>query len=286
MEILHLTHSLDKPFGIQEPHVMALGFFDGVHLGHQYLLQQAKKIAKKKNLKFTVMTFDPHPSEIIKCETDRRYLTPLSSKLEKISTFGVERIFVMRFSLPFASLPASEFINHYVLDLNARHIVAGFDFTFGYKAKGNVDYLRNASINNPFEVTVISKRTTNDNKISSTLIRKLITDGDVHLVPYYLGEHYEINGCVNLSTDLYTQRKLNNIEFHIQSKYILPKQGVYKVEITNGCRAIQGFFKHYSGHENRYELSSNKLEWLKEGNQKEITVKLLNKVAYMNTISI
>lgn len=148
----------------------------------------------------------------------------------------------MRFTLPFASLPASEFINQYALDLNARHIVAGFDFTFGYKAQGNVDYLRNASINSPFEVTIISKRTTNNNKISSTLTRKLINDGDVHIVPHYLGKHYEINGCVHLSTDLYTQKKLNNIEFHIQGKYILPKHGVYKVEITNGCRTIPRFF--------------------------------------------
>ncbi|MEK4029773.1 FAD synthetase family protein [Pseudobacillus sp. FSL P4-0506] len=286
MEILHLTHQLDKSFRIQEPHVMALGFFDGVHLGHQYLLQQAKNIAKKKNLKFTVMTFDPHPSEIIKCETSRRYLTPLSSKLEKLSSFGVERIFVMKFTLPFASLPASEFINRYVLDLNATHIVAGFDFTFGYKAQGNVDYLRNASMNNPFEVTVIPKRTTNDNKISSTLIRELISDGKVHLVPYYLGKHYEINGIAHFPTDLCTRKKLNNSEFHIQGKYVLPKRGLYKAELTNGYRTIQGFFKCDSAHEGRYELSSSKLEWLKEGSQKELTVKFLNKVAYTDTISI
>lgn len=286
MEILHLTHPLAKGFVIQEPHVMALGFFDGVHLGHQYLLQQAKDIAKKKNLKFAVMTFDPHPNEVIKSDNDWRYLTPLPSKIEKMAAMGVDKLFVIKFNLSFASLPPSDFIKQYVIDLQAKHIVVGFDFTFGYKAQGNVDYLRDISINSPFEITVISKRVMNDHKIGSTLIRKLIKDGDVHLVPYYLGKHYEINGCVHFSPDLYTQKKLNNVEFHIQSKYILPKYGVYRVEISNGCRTIQGFLKHSSVYENKYELSSNNLEWLKEGKQKKVTVKFLNKLAYVNTISL
>jgi len=277
---------MDKSFGIQEPSVMALGFFDGVHLGHQYLLRQANNIAKKKNLKFAVMTFDPHPNEVIKSDKDRRYLTPLASKIERMAAIGVDKLFVIRFNLSFASLPPSDFIKQYIIDLQAKHIVVGFDFTFGYKAQGNIDYLQNVSKNGPFETTVISKRIMNDNKISSTLIRELIKGGDVHLVPYYLGKHYEINGCVYFSSDLYTQKKLNNIEFHIQNKYILPKCGVYRVEISNGCKTIQGFFKHSSVYENRYELNSNKLDWLKEGNPKEVTVKFLNRLAYVNTIPI
>lgn len=103
------------------------------------------------------MTFDPHPSEIIKCETDRKYLTPLSSKLEEMSHFDVDKVFVMEFTMLFASLPASEFINQYITNLHATHIVVGFDFTFGYKAQGNVDYLRKARKYNLFDVTVISK---------------------------------------------------------------------------------------------------------------------------------
>ena len=130
---------------MQEPHVMALGFFDGVHIGHQFLLQQAKKIAHKNNCKLSVMTFDPHPSEIIKGETDRKYLTPLSSKLEEMSQIGVDKVFVMKFTSLFASLPASEFINQYIIKLHATHIVVGFDFNFGYKAQGNVNYLRNST---------------------------------------------------------------------------------------------------------------------------------------------
>ena len=286
MEILHLTHPMNEHFDMQEPHVMALGFFDGVHIGHQFLLQQAKKIAHKNNCKLSVMTFDPHPCEIIKDETDRKYITPLSSKLEEMSQIGVDKVFVMKFTSLFASLPASEFINQYIINLRATHIVVGFDFNFGYKAQGNVDYLRKASRYNPFEVTVISKRITNDNKISSTFIRELISEGDVHLVPYYLGKHYEIKGFINYPKDLYIQPRLNSIAFQIQGKYVLPKQGLYKVEITDGCKTIQGFFNRNSSHENRFELLSNKLEKLKEPYQKEITVKFFNRVAYMDTIPI
>ncbi len=285
MEILHLTHPLNEQFGIQEPHVMALGFFDGVHIGHQYLLQQAKKIANNRNLKLSVMTFDPHPSEIIKSETDRKYLTPLSSKLEEMSKFGVDKVFVINFTFPFASLSASEFIDQYILSLNAVHIVVGFDFNFGYKAQGNVDYLKNASKNNPFEVTVISKRLMNGHKISSTLIRNLVSNGDVHLIPFYLGKQYEIKGYVHSSMD-FTPKKLNNIGLYIQGKYILPKGGLYNVEITNGCKTIQGFLKYDSTHGSGYELSSTKLAWLNLGNEQEVSVRFLNRVAYMDTISI
>lgn len=286
MEVLYLTHPLNGHVAIQEPHVMALGFFDGVHLGHQYLLQQAKKVANKKKLKLSVMTFHPHPSEIIKCETDRKYITPLSSKLEEMSQFGVDRVLVMEFTLLFASLPANEFINQYIINLHATHVVAGFDFTFGCKAQGNVDYLRKASLSNPFDVTVIPKRITNDNKISSTLIRELISEGDVHLVPYYLGKHYEIKGSSHYPKDLFIYQQLNSMEFHIQEKYVMPKPGLYKVEIAYGDRTIQGFLKHSGSNDSRVELNSNKLDRLKEGNHQEMTVKFFNKVAYMDSIPI
>jgi riboflavin kinase/FMN adenylyltransferase len=88
------------------------------------------------------MTFDPHLNEVIKGEKDRRYLTPLASKIEKMAAIGVDKLFVIHLNLPFASLTALEFINQYILGLKAKHIVVGFDFTFGFKALGTVDYLQ------------------------------------------------------------------------------------------------------------------------------------------------
>jgi riboflavin kinase / FMN adenylyltransferase len=264
-----MTHSLDAAFKMNEPHVMALGFFDGVHLGHQSLLQQAKCIAKEMGLKFTVMTFDPHPDEIIKRETDRRYITPLDSKLERISAFGADKIFVMNFNLPFASLPADDFIKTYIVGLHAKHVVVGFDFSFGYKAQGDVDYLRQYGKGGLFEVTVISKKTRNHQKISSTLIRKLIRDGDVHLIPNYLGKPYEIRGCLEG-----TLMKA----FHTDCEYIMPKPGLYQVEILSGTKRTMGLF--------RCGVESCQLSgygWVSPG---EITVKFLYQSGLIRTATV
>lgn len=256
---------------------MALGFFDGVHLGHQSLLKQAKRIAVKNNLQFSAMTFDPHPNEVIKLEKDRRYLTPLDSKIERMAAIGVDKLFVIKFNLSFASLPPSDFIKQYILGLHAKHIVVGFDFTFGNKAEGTVDYLQKVSKNNLFDVTVISKQSHNDEKISSTLIRKVIRDGDVHRVPNYLGHHYEIKGSVYITNRLKHENR-KNIPIHIENKYILPISGIYSVEIKIGNKTCQGLFLRYGSGKRNDEISGQIMEWLKGGNVEEITVKFLNQV--------
>lgn len=280
MEIEYVTHSLDAALTMIEHHVMALGFFDGVHLGHQSLLQQAKAIAKKEGVKFTVMTFDPHPNEIIKRETDRRYITPLDSKLERISTIGADKIFVVKFNFPFASLPADDFIQKYIVGLNAKHVVVGFDFTFGHKAQGTVDYLRKASKNNPFDVTVISKKTHNHEKISSTLIRQLIKDGDVDLVPYYLGHHFEIKGFVP-QLNRARQEYLTGMEIVVNNKCVLPAAGVYRVEIKNGTKTGQGLFRRSTSKHDHHEICCfQDMGWVKQGDLEEVTVTFLNQVPF------
>ncbi|MFM1651379.1 adenylyltransferase/cytidyltransferase family protein [Brevibacillus sp. B_LB10_24] len=270
MEIEYITHSPDVAIAMNEHHVMALGFFDGVHLGHQSLLQQAKAIAKKKGLKFTVMTFDPHPNEIIKRETDWRYITPLDSKLQRISTFGTDKIFVVTFNRSFASIPADKFIRKYIIGLHAKHIVVGFDFTFGHKAQGDVEYLRHFSKDRLFEVTVITKKTQSNQKISSTLIRKLIRVGDVHLIPHYLGKHYEIRGAFAESP---------NQSFQIDRKYVMPKPGLYHVEILTSRKTTKGLL--YCSDE-ACKLCSRDMVPQKSG---EITVKFLQRSALMRSVS-
>ncbi|MED1470540.1 FAD synthetase family protein [Bacillus salipaludis] len=259
---------------------MALGFFDGVHLGHQSLLKQAKRIAVKNNLQFSAMTFNPHPNEVIKLEKDRRYLTPLDSKIERMAAIGVDKLFVIKFNLSFASLPPSDFIKKYILGLQAKHIVVGFDFTFGHKAQGTVDYLQKMSKNNPFNVTVISKQSHHDEKISSTLIRKKISDGDVHLIPNYLGHHYEIKGFVDISKR-YKNENRKNIPIQIENKYILPTPGIYNVEIKNGSKTGQGLFVRYGSSKKNDEISGQIIEWLKQGNVEELTIKFLNQVPFI-----
>lgn len=282
LEIIRLTYPVDQKFHSNEPHVMALGFFDGVHLGHQSLLMKAKRIAEQKKVAFTAMTFDPHPDELIKKEKDRKYLTPLPIKAEIMRKLGVDKLFVMTFDKAFASLPPADFVDNYILEMQAIHVVVGFDFTFGLKAKGNTYYLQTMSEYKAFDVTVVSKKTYNNEKISSTLLRRLIRDGDVNLVPYYLGNHYEIRGQLgHLNVH---QTEATNIYF--DDKYILPRPGAYHVEIRNGKDAFEGVFKRPSSPEESCEISfPTTVKWNGDPRQ-TFSITFLNQIPSFSTVLV
>ena len=250
MEVVYLTH-LDEQIK-QEPHIMAIGFFDGVHLGHQELLNHAKDLAYKNDALFTAMTFSPHPDEIIKGDKDRKYLMPLPQKIKKMEAMGVDKLFVMTFDRTFASLPPADFIQNYIVGLNVRHVVVGFDFTFGFKAQGNTELLRRESRKKSlFGLSVIPKKSYLQEKISSTLIKELIQGGEVDLVPYYLGANYEVS--VNI-----LQYNINgNVVIQPNDKSILPTPGTYYVEVIQGTKTLHGKFHQHSASRIDNELELN-----------------------------
>ena len=233
MEVIYLTHATELKD--VEPHVMAIGFFDGVHLGHQALFKKTKKIAAELGVKSSALTFSPHPDEVIKGDVNRKYLTPLKEKIRKISECQLDKLYVMKFDKPFASLPPIDFIDQYIVNMNVKHVVVGFDFTFGFKAEGDAPLLRAQAVEKGFQVTVVPKITFQNEKISSTLIRKLLAEGNVELIPYILGVHYEIKA---------TLQQLAENEDHYAvtttAPYILPKHGKYKVNIYENENVFEG----------------------------------------------
>ncbi|PZD84263.1 hypothetical protein DTX80_12990 [Bacilli bacterium] len=250
MEVVYLSH-LDEQIK-KEPHIMAIGFFDGVHLGHQELLNHAKKLAYKNNALFTAMTFSPHPDEVIKGDKDRRYLMSLPQKIKRMAAMGVDKLFVMKFDRTFASLPPTDFIKNYIVGLNVRHVVVGFDFTFGFKAKGNTELLRKQSHKSKqFGLSVIPKKSYMQEKISSTRIKELIQDGKVDLVPYYLGTHYE------MSVNIFQYGINGNIVIQPYNKSILPAAGSYFVDVIQKGKTLQGVFHRYSELSFNHQLELN-----------------------------
>lgn len=210
---------------VNEPHVMALGFFDGVHLGHQQLFIEANMIAHGLGVKSSIFTFSSHPSETIHHETNRKYITPLQEKLKKIASCGVDAAYVMTFDLALASLSPLDFIKRYIVDMNVRHVVVGFDFTFGSKAAGNISTLQTYAEKYNFGLTVIPKKTYQNGKISSTATRHLLEEGHVEQIRSYLGEDYEIK------TTVQQLLSINRAYLMLNDPYILPKKGVYHVLI-------------------------------------------------------
>ncbi|MEH7440909.1 bifunctional riboflavin kinase/FAD synthetase [Bacillus sp. JJ1122] len=211
---------------------MALGYFDGVHLGHQQVIMEAKRIADEKGIKSAVMTFDPHPSVVLgKSVQHIEYITPIDEKANVIRELGVDYLFVVHFTAEFSSLLPQEFIDQYIIALNVQHVVAGFDYTYGKMGKGTMETLQFHS-RNKFEFTVVSKLArANDEKISSTLIRSLLRDGKVDSMPELLGRFYKTKGIV-----INGEKRGRTIGFptanvQMDDQYITPPTGVYAVRI-------------------------------------------------------
>ncbi|MFC5558106.1 riboflavin biosynthesis protein RibF [Ureibacillus thermophilus] len=232
MKVIHLKYpyQLDK-VDPSTSYSLAVGFFDGVHRGHQAVIRAAMEKAKELNIHSAVMTFDPHPSIVLGNSHEKIfYITPLPQKLEILEEMGVDTTFVVQFTSDFAKLLPEEFVQYFIRDLNIKHVTAGFDFSFGAFGKGNMDLMKDIS-NGDFGVTVVEKQEENGEKISSTRIRKCLQEGDMETVHYLLGRPYQIQGIV-----VQGDKRGRTIGFptaNIQSKEgcFIPKKGVYAVKI-------------------------------------------------------
>lgn len=230
METIYLEHSNLKRQFKSEPCVIALGFFDGVHLGHQRLIQTAKKIAAQKNVAVAVMTFYPHPRQIVNMKNAPvKYLTPLHRKQDVLKSMGVDKLYVVKFDPNFAILSPEEFVEQYLINLGCLHIVAGFDYTYGYKGQGNMETLIKSG-KGRFGVTVVDKISYNKEKISSTLIRQLVSQGEMEIIPKYLGSYYKING--NIARSLLLKNGMQELVIKINGDYLLPDDGQYHIQLN------------------------------------------------------
>lgn len=191
--------------------VMVLGYFDGVHLGHQEVLKSAKQIACKCNLKLSVLSFFPHPKSVLNKKFTDFYLEPIEDRIEKLKKLEVDTFYIVEFNERFSKVDPDAFIKDYVLGLGAKHIVCGFDYKYGYKASGNTDTLqkyREIGIG----ITIINEQKHCKIKISSTVIRDCLENGEVHHIPHYLGGHYFIKYCS-------IQGVLSHYKFPLTGKY-------------------------------------------------------------------
>ena len=232
MEIIHLSYPNHiKPEKELGPISLALGFFDGVHKGHQRVIGEAIAQAEKRQVKSAVMTFDPHPSLVLGGRKEEVfYITPMQQKLEILENMGLDVCFVVRFTSDFAQLTPEQFIETFIKELNVVHVAAGFDFSFGSKGKGNMQVMEEAG-QGQFSVTTIEKQVDAAEKISSTRIRSLLKSGDVGEVCRLLNRPFRISGTV-VNGDKRGRTigfPTANVEPEIGS--YVPGRGVYAVRI-------------------------------------------------------
>jgi riboflavin kinase / FMN adenylyltransferase len=179
--------------------VVALGNFDGVHRGHQVLLQRAGEHAKALGAPLVVLTFEPHPRRFFVPDTAPFRLTLPSAKVRLLAQYGVQAVLAQLFDADFAALPADAFIDDVLLKgLGARHVVCGYDFTFGARRSGNVERLRKQGKAKSFGVTILDPVMHEGEIYSSTRIREALRAGWVSEAADLLGHSWEIEGTVEL----------------------------------------------------------------------------------------
>lgn len=236
MKVIYLHHPYNPEQIVNEDTVLTLGFFDGVHRGHQAVIAQAKKIADQKHMKLALMTFNHHPALVFKQVGPQGilYLSPIPRKIELMAQQGVDILYIVEFTSHFANLSPQAFVDQYVVGLHAKVAVGGFDYTFGAHADADIttmpDYAKGR-----FEVVTVGKLAHSSEKISSSLIRELMAQGNVDLVNTMLGYTYQTDGLV--VHGLARGRTLNYPTANIfnESQQKIPGIGVYSVKIeVNG----------------------------------------------------
>ncbi|WP_085523934.1 bifunctional riboflavin kinase/FAD synthetase [Tuberibacillus sp. Marseille-P3662] len=240
MEVVHLQHPPEFREDDVHPKVMALGYFDGVHIGHKKVIQKSIDIARHLGTEAAVMTFHPHPSAVIKHLTTREdYITPPQEKVRILEEMGIERLYFVTFDHAFSQLSPQTFVDDYLAGLGAKHVVAGYDFTYGKKAQGTMENIATFARNN-FDYTVISKVNVHDEKVSTTKIRGLILDGEVDKVPDYLGRYYQLSGEVVHGDKRGRELGFPTANVQCDEPYVIPNKGVYAVKAWTSSQSFYG----------------------------------------------
>lgn len=235
MKIIRIHHPYEKKQIPQDDVVLVLGFFDGVHMGHQEVIESGRNLANQKKLKLALMTFNQHPSIVFqKMQAENmKYLTSLRQKERLMKSLGVDYLYEIEFTSAFAGLSPQDFVDQYIVGLNAKYAVSGFDYTYGPKDIADVAHLPEYA-KNRFEILTIPKKDYHGEKVSSTRIRDLMDKGQMEEVTKLLGYVYEIEGTVMHGDARGRQLGFPTANIKIQSTVRLPMEGVYVSELKVG----------------------------------------------------
>lgn len=222
--------------------VLAIGSFDGVHVGHRRILSTLLNIAHKKSGEGIVLTFSNHPRKVLTPKTPPKILTTIEEKIVAIEQCGVHNLVVLDFTLEIANMTAIDFLNDVILKrLGVIDIVVGYDNAFGKDREGNLDFLREFSHRRGFGVTLVEPRNFYSRPISSSWIRTELEDGNIVLANTLLGRRYTLSGTIvhGVSRGKSMGFPTANIQVDNPDK-VIPKDGVYAVTVALEKNRYQG----------------------------------------------
>ncbi|MDI6731134.1 MAG: bifunctional riboflavin kinase/FAD synthetase [Candidatus Margulisbacteria bacterium] len=214
--------------------VVALGTFDGVHLGHRKVINRAVKFAKKQRVPSIVMTFDPHPQHLVAPERGLRLLTTLKEREELFKQLGVDGVVVIRFTEHTRKMSSAEFVDKYLVGrLGVRRVFVGYDYAFGQGRKGAIKDLKKLGEKYGFAVSVVPAVKVKNEAVKSRQIRNLISTGDFAKAVSLLGHPYMIAGKVVKGAGRGTKLGFPTANLQVTAEKLVPAHGVY-AGIVNG----------------------------------------------------
>ncbi|HWL41616.1 MAG TPA: bifunctional riboflavin kinase/FAD synthetase [Ilumatobacter sp.] len=225
-----VTDATSQPFP-GERTVVTIGVYDGLHVGHQEVIAQVRRLAGERGARSAVLTFDRHPASVVRPESAPLLLTDPEQRLELFAATGIDAAVVLPFDAAQASEPASTFVERVLVDcLRADAVVIGDDFHFGRNREGNVDLLRKLGQTYGFEVvpvTLVPRADGVDEPVSSTAIRRALAGGNIGLAANLLGRPFEARGVVVKGDQRGRLLGFPTANVEVPNQVCLPADGVY-----------------------------------------------------------
>ncbi|WP_315423400.1 bifunctional riboflavin kinase/FAD synthetase [Capnocytophaga sputigena] len=284
-------------FTTQQPTVLTIGTFDGVHLGHQKIVERVVTTARQEGLLATVFTFFPHPRMVVQHDKGLKLIHTLEEKKQLLQQLGVDLLVVQPFNEAFAQLTAEEFVSTILVQhLNVKKVIIGYDHRFGRNRTANIDDMRLFGEKYGFAVEEISVQEVDEVSVSSTKIREALNKGDVTTAEHYLGTPYSLTGTVVHGLKLGRTLGYPTANIQVTEDYkLIPKDGVYAVYSYIGSRKVYGmmsigknptiegkgasievYFFDFNGNLYDQKLTIEFVQYLRE-EQKFATIDLLKK---------
>jgi riboflavin kinase/FMN adenylyltransferase len=212
------------------PSVIAIGNFDGVHAGHRVILRRAAAIARERGLTPAVLTFDPHPAQVLAPDRAPRLISTIAQRLRRMESEGVEAAMLLAFSMELAQQSPEEFARAVLAEkLHARVVIIGEDFKFGYQQSGDLATMRELGEQLGFEVESAGKIEWRGARISSTAVRKLVEAGQVSKARRMLGAPFALEGPVVKGQGIGSKQTVPTLNLAPENE-LLPPVGVYVTE--------------------------------------------------------
>ena len=222
--------------------IVTIGTFDGVHLGHQKIINKLIGIANAENLQALVLTFFPHPRIVVQQDTTIKLINTIDEKANLLKSYGVDHLVVKAFTKEFSRLTALEYVRDVLVNkLHVKHIIVGYDHHFGRNRTANINDLKEYGAFYGFKVTEIDAHEVGDVAVSSTKIRAALVKGDIITANHFLGYNFVLSGLVINGRGLGKTIQFPTANLKIEESYkLIPKNGVYLVQSVINAQLVYG----------------------------------------------